>query len=139
MKRKTTLDQLEGTESPAPTIPSYLVQTIHALRQKPLSEFSVEDLRIMIGQQLGLQHLVPMALDHLERDPFVAGDFYKGDLLNVVAELSSAYWLTHPADARRMSEIADQAKRKLMKRTVGDIRARLDELLDAQPWTHAAR
>lgn len=138
MKRDTTLEQLEGNESAAPTLESYLVQTIHACAESPLSEFTVEDLRIMVGQQLGLQHLVPIALEHLERDPFVSGDFYAGDLLGVVAELSSAYWLTHPADARRMENIAGQAERTLEQRAMGQIRDRLDELLKARPWTHAA-
>ena len=134
MNRDTTLEQLEGAEPAVPTFESYLVQTIHRLRRKPIAQFTVEDLRIMIGQQTGLQYLVPLALDHLERDPFVSGDFYAGDLLGVVADISSAYWLAHPADARRMENLAGQAERQLAQQTKGKIHSRLNDLLKARRW-----
>jgi hypothetical protein len=133
-----TLEQLEGSDWGGPRFESYLVQTIHALRRKPISEFTVEDLRVMIGQQIGLQHLVPIALDQLQRDPFVSSDFYKGDLLGVVAEIGTAYWLAHPIDARRMETIAGQAERDLEQHpSTGEIRTRLHDLLRARPWRAA--
>lgn len=134
MKHDATLDQLEGIVSPEPAFKSYLVQTIHALRRKPLAAFTVEDLRIMIGQQIGLSYLVPIALNHLERDPFVAGDFYAGDLLGVVADIPSTYWLAHPEDARRMDSMARQAAAQLAQRAESEIRAHLNDRLKAAPW-----
>ena len=47
---------------PAPAEATYLVRRCHEVRNKPLDEFTVEDLRLMIGQQIALQHLVPLAL-----------------------------------------------------------------------------
>ena len=37
---------------------SGLVKTCHTLRKKPLKDFTVEDLRIMIGQNIGLKYLI---------------------------------------------------------------------------------
>jgi hypothetical protein len=86
------LDQLEGIVSGPPTYDSYLVSTCHRLRTKPVAEFTVEDLRIMIGQSIGLPYLMPLALDVLEREPLAAGDFYPGDLLQSVLSVSAEYW-----------------------------------------------
>jgi hypothetical protein len=75
-----TLDELEGTTwGEPPPKASYLVGTLHALRKKPLNEFTTEDLRICIAQNVGLRWLVPRALPVLEQNPLAAGDFYEGE------------------------------------------------------------
>ncbi len=86
-----TLAELEGVEWGEPDFPSYLVRTCHELRKKPVEEFTVEDLRIMIGQQIGLDHLMPRAIDVLERQPLAEGNFFRGDLLVNVVKASD--WL----------------------------------------------
>ena len=53
--RSKTLQQLEGSDWGDPTYDSHLVTECHRLRRVPLREFTVEKLRIMIGQQIGLQ------------------------------------------------------------------------------------
>ena len=87
-----TLDDLDPPAWGEPTLDSHLVTTCHRLRRKPLGEYSVEDLRIMIGQRIGLDWLVPLALEVLEREPLAAGDFYPGDLLGSVLRIGSEFW-----------------------------------------------
>lgn len=89
-----TLDQLEGVEWGPPDFESHLVQTCHRLRTKPVGQFSAEELRIMIGQNIGLDYLVPLALEHLE-DHLLAGDLYEGALLHVVATADPQWWNAH--------------------------------------------
>ncbi|MDA4847005.1 contact-dependent growth inhibition system immunity protein [Hoeflea poritis] len=79
-----TLEELEDDYWGEAEYDSYLVQTCHALRHKPIDQFSVEDLRIMIGQNIGLVHLLPPAMDVIRGNPFASGDFYDGDLLQSV-------------------------------------------------------
>jgi len=105
----STLEQLDGEDWGEPNYNSYLVRTVHALRRKPIAEFTVEDLRIMLGQKFGPEHLVPIALSRLEADPFAEGHFYPGDLLGVVMELPREYWSAHASEASRMDAIARQA------------------------------
>src|SRR5262245_61829540 len=97
-KPNRTLEELEGgdvwTESPDAT---FLMSRCVALRRKPLDEFTTEDLRIMIGQNIGLQYLIPLALDRLTRNLFEAGDFYPGDLLGVVLRSARGFWLQSPS------------------------------------------
>lgn len=76
-----TLEQLEKDVWQEPEFHSYLVVNCHQLRKKRLCDFTVEDLRIMIGQEIGLKFLVPKAIEALSKNPFAGGDFYDGDLL----------------------------------------------------------
>jgi CDI immunity proteins len=79
-----TLDELEGEVWGEPEWHSGLVIRCHQLRTKPVDEFSIGDLQIMIGQKIGLPHLMPRAIEALKRDPLAEGDYYPGDLLNSV-------------------------------------------------------
>ena len=60
-----TLTELEGRDWGPPTFESHLVTTIHRLRYKPLGQFTIEELRIGIGQYVGLKHLIPIAVERL--------------------------------------------------------------------------
>ncbi len=71
---------------------SYLVTTCHKLRKKQLKDFDTEDLRIMIGQNIGLKFLIPLALETLKENILAEGDFYEGDLLKVVLTSDVDYW-----------------------------------------------
>ena len=80
--RRKTLTELEGEDWGPPTFDSHLVTTIHQLRHKPLEQFTVADLQIFIGQNMSLEFLLPIAIEHLQDDPLVEGDYYRGDLLD---------------------------------------------------------
>lgn len=112
-----TLDQLEGVVWGEPTFDSSLVTTCHRLRTKPIDEFSVEDLRIMIGQKIGLPYLLPLAVGVLERDPLAEGDYYPGDLLANVIETrewlqANPEWLARviPVTERALVELPEEDK-----------------------------
>ncbi|AWH84430.1 hypothetical protein HYN59_04550 [Flavobacterium album] len=90
-----TLDQLENTDWGEPTYNSYLVRTCHALRKKPLQDFTIEDLRIMIGQNISLEYLMPLAIPALEKNILAEGDFYAGDLLKAVLSAEGGFWKKH--------------------------------------------
>jgi len=96
-----TLEQLEGTEWGEPNYGSSVVINYHRLRRVPLRDFTVEDLRLMIGQREGLAYLVPLALEQLEHDPMVSGDYYEGDLLQNIQRLPVKFWEQHPALGER--------------------------------------
>lgn len=71
---------------------SSLLKTCFQLSKKPVGEFEIEDLRIMIGQSFGLNHLIPIAIDVLNQNILAEGDYYEGDLLNSVLNSSDDYW-----------------------------------------------
>jgi hypothetical protein len=93
--RFKTLDELDGDILGDPSYSSHLVTECHRLRKVPLHQFTAENLRIMIGQDIGLPYLVPIALEMLERDPWTSGDFFKGDLLLSVLRVDADFWRAH--------------------------------------------
>src|SRR3954470_19870699 len=115
-----TLDELEGFEWGPPTYGSSLVTNAHRLRRVPLKEYRLEDLRLMIGQRIGLPSLVPRALDRLEVDPLASGDFYPGDLLSSVARLPDAFWMTHRRSIPRAIRAIDAALARVHKVDTAD-------------------
>lgn len=100
-----TLTQLEDEDWGEPTYPSYVVTNSHRLRNKLLREFTAEDLRFMLGQQISLPVLMPMALDVLDADPFAGGDMYEGALLNMAVRVNPKFWRDHPTLWYRMNMV----------------------------------
>ena len=82
-----------------------LIRNVLRWRRTPLRELGVEGLRELIGQQIGLELLVPRAVGELERDPWVAGDLYPGDLLAAVLSVRPAYWATRIGERDRVEQI----------------------------------
>jgi hypothetical protein len=90
------LDQLENYTWPdAQDSDTGLVKRCTALRRKPLQQYTIEDLRVMIGQKFGLEFLIPLALERLQDDPLASGDCYPGDLLAATMRVNVEYWSDH--------------------------------------------
>lgn len=94
--RNNTLEELENDFWGDPEYKSHLVTECHKLRKVPLADLNIENLRILIGQKVGLKFLVPLALEYLEKDPLSEGDMYKGDLLACVAAIGNDFWELYP-------------------------------------------
>ena len=112
-----TLNELDPPDwGPAPPDSTGLVMRCHALREKPLADFSVENLRLMIGQQIALPHLLPLALGQLDENPLAEGDLYRGDLLNAVLGVDEEFWsknLDLLEDVRNVLDALEGALRQL--------------------------
>ena len=76
---------------PSTEYPS-LVNKVLKLRKIPLNQFSLEDLRLMIGQNKGLPYLIQLSLDVLKEDLFAEGDFYPSDLLQNILKVPALFW-----------------------------------------------
>ncbi len=100
-----SLSQLLGALTKDTTDSSALVTTCLTLYEKPLKDFTVENLRVMIGQSIGLEFLLPLAIELLQENPFVEGDYFPGDLLSVVMQVEPSFWQTHPDLYWSVSEI----------------------------------
>jgi len=104
-----TLDQLEGVVWGEPGFQSHLVVECHRLRRIPLREFTPANLRIMIGQNIGLEHLVPLALQALADDPLLDAELYAGDLFSALVRSDRAFWSAHPDLRAKLASIVDEA------------------------------
>ena len=58
----------------------------------PISEFTVDDIRFMIVQGVGLKYLLIEAIELLSQDLLTEGSYYEGDLFNAVLKLDKGQW-----------------------------------------------
>jgi len=105
-----TLEELEGDNWGVPPYPSHLVAECHRLRRVQLRSLTPDNLRLLIGQNIGLQFLVPLALQHLREDPLAQGDFYPGDLLCAVLRVNPEFWKKDSKRYEEIKVIADKAR-----------------------------
>ena len=90
-----------------------MVQRCHALRKVPIARLSSGDCRLLIGQDIGTKHLVPLALNFLEEKPLVEGDYYPGDLLLALFRLPVNYWAGSFQAFQRLLAVAKRASGEL--------------------------
>ena len=74
---------------------SYPVRHMFELYQTKVSNFTVEDVRFLIGQKTALEQMVPLSLYVLDDNILASGDFYDGDLLQALLRVPVEYWEKH--------------------------------------------
>ena len=114
--KKKSLENLENDYWGEPTYDSHLVKTCHSLRKKPIKDFEIEDLRIMIGQNIGLKFLIPLALDKLRENLLAEGDFYEGDLLKSVLTCTKDFWNNETELTKELEAIISDNQKVLEER-----------------------
>jgi len=103
--RNKTLEELEGAIWPHDDFGSHVVLESQRLRKIPIRDLSVENLRLLIGQKIGLEFLVPLAIECLMDSPLVSGDYYRGDLMVAVLAIPEEFWTAHPVLNNQVVEI----------------------------------
>jgi hypothetical protein len=134
-----SLQQLErddwGDPDDPKVAPTPLISTCLRLRRKPLGDLTVEDLRILLGQQVSPAHLLPLAIDQLRADPLAQGDLYPGDLLSNVLSQAPEVWTARPDLRAAMDGILERAIARLDTYSSLDatILDRIERFLDQAP------
>ncbi|ADL45323.1 hypothetical protein Micau_1770 [Micromonospora aurantiaca ATCC 27029] len=59
----------------------------------------------MLGQEIGVPALLPLAVQVLLRDPMTEGDYYPGDLLSTVLRLPDSAWLNLRGERKRLASV----------------------------------
>lgn len=115
-----TIEQLEGKVYPIVTDSTNLVLKITSLRKKRLSDFTIEDLRICIGQDEGLAYLVPLAIEQLKENVLAEGDYYEGDLLLSVLRSDKNFWLANKDSWKTVKQLYEEKHQQILEGTEGD-------------------
>ncbi len=113
-----TLTELENDDWGKAENTTSLVETCHKLRHKPLNKFDAEDLRIMIGQNISLPYLIPLAIKLLEANPLVSGDCYEGDLLLSVMKAEKQFYDLYPELKEEVKLISEGCRNELLNNSV---------------------
>jgi hypothetical protein len=120
-----SLEELDGQSWPEPdSSATNLIRDVHRLRLIPIGTLSNGDLRQLLGQRMGIEWLVPLALERLLDAP-LAGDWYPGDVLNAVLGVGDAYWNEH-----RTETVALYGLRKALEQ----VRSDATEFLERDDW-----
>ena len=106
--KSKSLESLEKDVWRTPEQDNRLEMICYQLRKKPVGTFEIEDLRIMIGQSIGLQFLIPLAIEKLKTNVLTEGDFYPGDLLSSVLTSDPGFWIDHPGFHQEVVELAER-------------------------------
>jgi hypothetical protein len=127
VNRDRPLQELERDRWSAPSgDETRLMVTVRELRRKPIGGLTVKDMRLLIRQNVGLAHLLPLAVEVLRSDPLAEGDMYEGDLLAAVLTRDAGVWIDYPELRREVrsivSELADVSP--ALKRDVEGLLAR---------------
>lgn len=130
--RSKSLQELEQQDWGEPTYHSSLVTTCHRLRRKPLNQVTAGDLQIMIGQQISLPILVPLALERLEAEPLAEGRYYPGDLLCSVLKIDERFWTDHADSLQRIRRVVGRV-REILPSLDEVIRPTVQKVLDDAP------
>jgi hypothetical protein len=102
-----TLEELDGQNWGEPeTAPTEMVARCLRLRRTPLQALGHGDLRLLIGQQIGLRYLVPRALELLSNNPLMAAEYYPGDLLCALLRADKSYWSLNAAELKYLLLVA---------------------------------
>jgi len=115
--RQKSLESLEKKSWPTLSSDegSYLIKTCNSLRKKQLQDFTTEDLRIMIGQEIGLYFLMPLAIETLTDNLFAEGDMYEGDLLKNVLEVDTKFWDDNKNYWQQLNDIIEDRRQEIAK------------------------
>jgi hypothetical protein len=72
--------------------------TVSGIAARSLEHAKSGDLRLLLGQRIGLEYLVPKALELVAERPLQEADYYPGDLLSVLLRIDKAFWESHPTE-----------------------------------------
>lgn len=114
---------------------SGMVNHIKNLYEIRFGEYSDGDIRLLINQELYLNYMIPLALEILSKDPFIEVDYFEGDLLKAIINVSKDYWARNSDDYYVLKNILVQSVDKIDKLSVSnsikdDLKVGINEFLN---------
>ncbi len=92
---------------------SFLIQRCHNLRKVKINDLTIEDIRLLLGQNIGNNLLIPIAINYLKINILSEGDYYEGDLLLNVLTSDKKYWINNRERYQEVIELIKKNRDKL--------------------------
>lgn len=106
--KNKSVAQLENIDFSGSDFNSYVVKKSTEAVKKPIEKLSGEEIRLLIGQKIGLKYLIPIAIDIIEKNPLIEITFFEGDLLLELLRLSAEDWQNNNWDFIRFAKIVSE-------------------------------
>jgi CDI immunity proteins len=117
--RQKSLEVLEnhnwGDSTNAPT---NLVKRCIELSKVSVDTFTLGDLRVMVGQKLGLKYLIPIAIERLQSNIFIDAELYEGDLLESVLKIDSSFWDKNEHYWTQLNELIKDRRQEIIEKGI---------------------
>ena len=115
-----SIEQLEKDIWKKPSeFPTDMVEKCYRFRKISIAELTNEQIRLLISQQIGVEYLIGIALEKLERNILTECDFYEGDLLVAVSSLPTEFWNENQTELLDFKTIIEQNS-ELIKNELGE-------------------
>lgn len=104
-----SIEQLEKDIWKNPSeFPTDLFEKCYQYRKISIAELTNEQIRLLISQKIGIEYLIGIALEKLERNILTECDFYEGDLLVAVSSLPTEFWSENQTEFLNFKNIVEQ-------------------------------
>ena len=123
-----SIEQLEKDIWKNPSeFPTDLVEKCYHYRKISIAELTNEQIRLLISQKIGIEYLIGIALEKLERNILTEGDFYEGDLLVAVSSLPTQFWNENQSEFLNFKNLVKRNS-ELIKNELGE--SKFDKLIN---------
>jgi hypothetical protein len=95
----------------------------YQLRHLPLEQLTPQDLWVLIRQSIGLDYLVVLALEKLEKDALLKAHRSEGDLLSAVLCADALVWKRNPQYRARVTRLWSKVSVRLLAKQTPEVRA----------------
>ena len=103
-----SIEELENDFWGEPEFGSYAVTACHRARKKPLWELSAEEIRLPVGQRIGLKYILPLAAELIQSETLLEVTFFEGDLLCQLLRLEEVHRRDNEAEFERFKKIGGE-------------------------------
>ncbi|WP_298289014.1 contact-dependent growth inhibition system immunity protein [uncultured Lutibacter sp.] len=91
MKENLSIEQLEKDYWKDYDFETDLVKNCYDLRKVPIKNLKPENIRLLIGQNIGVNYILRITFNILEKNPLIDSEFYEGDLLVTLIDYFTKY------------------------------------------------
>ena len=117
---KKSIEQLEKDIWKNPSeFPTDMIEKCYSYRKISIEKLTNEQIRLLISQKIGVEYLIGIALNKLEKNILTECDFYEGDLLLAVSGLPNEFWNENPTEFQIFKNLVENNS-ELIKSELGE-------------------
>lgn len=107
MDRRLSIETFEARRWGEPSADTTrIIRAVHAAREVPIRDLTLEQVRLLLVQRVGLPWVIDEALIRLDDDPLAEGDLYPGDVLAALRGLDGHVWSRWPGRRAAVDALA---------------------------------
>ena len=72
--------------------------------------YTLDDVRFMLTQQIADETLISMAFDYLQKDILIEASYYEGDLLGSLVDLPPEFWAKNQVYYQQLKDLVTKNK-----------------------------